>query len=193
MTFLAPVGWLCLALTLFAIPGWGVLGWLFPSWERLTFVEKTPLAIGFSLALYPLLYLYTDLLGLHLGLLYPILLVILGISLLTWQAYRRKRQENVFDAKTIRLKANRRLLPYLIDFGKEHLPELVLIAVLALAAFTRFWPVRNLEIPMWGDSYQHSLITQLLLDNGGLFQNWQPYAELQTFTATIFASGATPV
>lgn len=182
MTFLAPVGWLCLALILFAIPGWGVLSWLFPPWERQTFVEKIALAIGFSLALYPLLYLYTDLLGLHLGILYPILLVILGISLLSWQAYRRKRQENVFDAKTIRLKANRGLLPYLIVFGKEHLPELALFAVLALAAFTRFWPVRNLEIPMWGDSYQHSLITQLLLDNGGLFQNWQPYAELQTFT-----------
>jgi hypothetical protein len=31
---------------------------------------------------------------------------------------------------------------------------------------------------MWGDSYQHSMIAQLLVDNNGLFDTWFPYAEL---------------
>ncbi len=35
---------------------------------------------------------------------------------------------------------------------------------------------------MWGDSYQHSVITQLIVDHGGLFTSWQPYAELESFT-----------
>ncbi len=35
---------------------------------------------------------------------------------------------------------------------------------------------------MFGDSYQHSLIVQLFLDNGGLFQSWLPYANVETFT-----------
>jgi hypothetical protein len=37
-------------------------------------------------------------------------------------------------------------------------------------------------VPMWGDSYQHTMIAQLLVDNRGLFSSWQPYTELQTFT-----------
>jgi len=35
---------------------------------------------------------------------------------------------------------------------------------------------------MWGDSVHHTLIAQLLVDNHGLFDSWQPYAELQSLT-----------
>jgi hypothetical protein len=40
--------------------------------------------------------------------------------------------------------------------------------------------IRALELPMWGDSYHHTMIAQLIVDHGGLFDSWQPYAELQT-------------
>jgi hypothetical protein len=53
---------------------------------------------------------------------------------------------------------------------------------MALIFFTRFWVIRSLDVPMWGDSYQHTMIAQLLVDHGGLFNSWLPYAELQTFT-----------
>ena len=182
MTVLAPLGWLCLALVMFAIPGWGILAWLFPSWERLSFIEKIALAIGFSLTLYPLFYLYTNLLGIRLGWGYPFGLVVLGLGLLTWKIFQQRRRNIHLEEESKKTQTSKTLLNYGIDFGKAYLPELALFGVLVLAAFTRYWPVRNLEVPMWGDSYQHSLITQLLLDNKGLFQNWYPYAELQTFT-----------
>lgn len=35
---------------------------------------------------------------------------------------------------------------------------------------------------MWGDSYQHAMITQLMLDNGGLFSSWAPYTPYATLT-----------
>lgn len=35
---------------------------------------------------------------------------------------------------------------------------------------------------MWGDSYHHTTIAQLLVDHGGLFNSWEPYAPLETFT-----------
>ncbi len=35
---------------------------------------------------------------------------------------------------------------------------------------------------MWGDSYQHTMIAQLLSDNGGLFSSWEPYAQLDSLT-----------
>jgi len=35
---------------------------------------------------------------------------------------------------------------------------------------------------MWGDGYHHTMISQLIVDNGGLFDSWEPYAPLTTFT-----------
>jgi hypothetical protein len=46
----------------------------------------------------------------------------------------------------------------------------------------RLLVVRTLDAPMWGDSYQHTMIAQLLVDHGGLFDSWEPYAGLPTFT-----------
>jgi hypothetical protein len=46
----------------------------------------------------------------------------------------------------------------------------------------RLLVVRTLDAPMWGDSYQHTMIAQLLVDNGGLFDSWEPYAEIQSLT-----------
>jgi hypothetical protein len=60
--------------------------------------------------------------------------------------------------------------------------DVTLVILLTLIFFTRFWPIRTLDAPMWGDSYQHTMIAQLLVDNGGLFTSWHPYAELQSFT-----------
>ena len=57
-----------------------------------------------------------------------------------------------------------------------------MLAALALTVLVRCWVVRALEYPLWGDSLHHTEIVQLLLDHGGLFQNWAPYAELDTFT-----------
>jgi hypothetical protein len=35
---------------------------------------------------------------------------------------------------------------------------------------------------MWGDSYQHTMIAQLLVDHGGLFTSWAPYEPYQSLT-----------
>ena len=62
------------------------------------------------------------------------------------------------------------------------LADLTLLGILVLIAGTRFWAVRRLAAPMWGDAYQHTMIAQLLVDHGGLFNSWAPYASLQSFT-----------
>ena len=61
-------------------------------------------------------------------------------------------------------------------------PDIALLIVLALIVFTRFWVIRSLDLPMGWDSYQHTMIAQLLVDHGGLFSSWQPYTDLTTFT-----------
>jgi hypothetical protein len=60
--------------------------------------------------------------------------------------------------------------------------DIAFIGIFALIVFTRFWAIRSLEAPQWADSYQHTMMTQLLVDHGGLFNSWQPYAEMTTFT-----------
>jgi hypothetical protein len=54
--------------------------------------------------------------------------------------------------------------------------------VMSLVFGVRLLLVRALDAPMWGDSYHHTMIAQLLADHGGLFTSWEPYAPLQSFT-----------
>jgi hypothetical protein len=158
-------GLLAAGLVLCVLPGWALLTWLYPRWSALRWPERLGLAAGASLALYPLIYLYTDLVGLHLGAFYAWLPPLLAGVYLTVKAFRR------WDRK-IDLPAIRSPIP----------ADLAFLALVGLVFASRFWAVRTLLIPMWGDSYHHSLIAQLLVDHRGLFDSWAPYAEMQTFT-----------
>jgi hypothetical protein len=65
--------------------------------------------------------------------------------------------------------------------------------VLVLIVITRCVAADRLDAPLWGDSYHHTLIAQLLVDNGGLFNSWQPYAEMQSLTYHFGFHGAAAV
>ena len=60
--------------------------------------------------------------------------------------------------------------------------RVALLFLVGAIIFTRVWVIRSLDFPLWGDSYQHTMISQLIIDHRGLFQSWLPYAELSTFT-----------
>lgn len=172
-------GLLAIALLLFCLPGWGLLTWLLPGWARGSWLEKLALSTGVSLALYPLLYLYADLLGVRLGYAIPWLLALLGIGLVLGRWYLSRRGRSGSEEEVPGSPGQESLPP---QSGRDRLADWVALGLIAVITFTRFWPIRNLDFPMWGDSYQHSMIAQLLADNRGLFRSWQPYAELQTFT-----------
>jgi len=159
---------IAVSLFIFVVPGWALFTFLFPSWTRLYLGEKLGLAIGVSLAIYPILMLWTNLFKLNLGSLYAWLPPLLGSGYLFWKNIFSRRY-SLLDWKLI---FRPRVKFYDLAF--------LIIAILIFA--TRFWAIRRFDFPMWGDSYQHSLISHLISDNGGLFQSWQPYAELVTFT-----------
>ena len=159
-------GMLAVGFFLFILPGWGLFSLLWSGWGGLTWPEKLGLSAGLSLALYPLLLVWTDLIGLHLGAIYAWLPPLVGLGMLLWR--NRKR----WSALTIP-RVDMLMVPW---------ADLVFIGLIALIILTRFWAIRSLDTPMWGDSYQHTMMAQLLVDHGGLFNSWQPYAELQTFT-----------
>jgi hypothetical protein len=167
----AALGWIgLLAVTglVFVVPGWAVLVWLLPQ-RRLAWPEMLGLAAGVGLALYPLLFSWTDLVGLHLGRWYVWLPTGAGLIglILRYRTWRPRKGWSV-----LRQWARSQAL----------WPELTLVIVLALVFGVRLLVVRTLDAPLWADSYQHTTITQLMLDNGGLFDSWEPYTPYQSMT-----------
>jgi len=165
---LRSVGLIGATLLLYVVPGWALLAWFWPETE-LSWAEQLALAVGISLALYPLLLLWTDLVGLHLGALNAWIPIVGGLVALIWR-YRGWRLSQG--------------LASLRRWWKSDAvwPDVTLLVVLALIFGVRLLVVRTLEAPMWGDSYQHTVIAQLLVDNGGLFHSWEPYAPYESLT-----------
>ena len=157
-------GILTVAIFLFIMPGWGLLSLVWPAWQRLTWAVKLGLAAGFSLALYPLLLVYTDLIHLHLGPLYAWLPALIGFGIILW---RNRLKLFMFKRLDVRAFA---------------CTDLILLVILVVIFVIRMWAIRSLEAPMWGDSVQHTMIAQLLYDNGGLFTSWRPYAPYDSLT-----------
>ena len=199
------LGYLLAGAFLFVLPGWALLDGLLPGWGGLRWGERAGLAAGASLAVYPLLLLWTGLIGLHLGPLYAWLPPLAGAA---WLAGRA-----LLAGRAWRSRRGKAASPAAEPFESEPAPPaggaqpaappgsnhsyaqdrpgrvwgerwagLALALLLALLFALRFWNVRGLDLPLFGDSYQHSLMAQLILDRGGLFQDWLPYAELYSFT-----------
>lgn len=158
--------WTIVGIFLFVIPGWAVLDLLHPNWQALNFWEKFGLGSGISLVLYPLLILWTSLVGLRLGALYAWLP---GGSGIVYLLIRHRHQL---------------LKPKIRSDWQTQVnwSALALAIIVILVLGVRYWVIRSVDIPLWGDSYQHTLIAQLIADNGGLFSSWSPYADLLSFT-----------
>lgn len=168
------LGWLAMLLAaafLFVVPGWALVEVLLGPGNPLSWPEKLGLAAGTSLALYPVLLLWTDLLHLHLGPAYAWLPGSVGILVLVARRLRGLKSQTPGDRAG---SGGRSVSIRPVD--------LAFLAVLGLIFLVRFYAIRGLTIPMWGDSVQHTMIAQLIVDNGGLFRSWQPYADLTSFT-----------
>ena len=179
------IGYLILAILMFALPGWAALSWLFPPWNKIYWISKISLSIGIGIAFYPVILLWLNSLGIHSTTLNVVALPVLGLIFIIIKFTREKRHPRLkirnpqdaartgIDPQTESNKKNRL---------QQILPDISFIVILLFIIFTRFWPIRIIDAPMWGDSYQHTMIAQLLADNGGLFNSWEPYAQLKSFT-----------
>ncbi|MBN2392778.1 MAG: hypothetical protein JXR84_18755 [Anaerolineae bacterium] len=167
------LGYLFITGMLYGVPGWALLivlqryaGPVVRHWT-----EGVGVAVGLSLAVYPCLLLWTYILGLQLGPLYAWLPVLLGIAILVWH-YRP------WEWRWSKLKAVGR------DWTRVNVswPDLVFVGVVGLVGLQRFLMIAGLDLPLWMDSVQHTMIVQRMLEARGLFQSWQPYAPYQTFS-----------
>ncbi len=165
-----------IGVILFTIPGWAFMSIFWRGWKDLSRFEKLPLSIGVSLAFYTLFVLATYSLHIQLGSKYVWLPIIIGMLVLLWRNWpiikRSPSTTNLPRESAFRIVSN----------NPNLLPDVCLTIILLLIFFTRFWAVRGLEQPMWNDSLHHTEITQLILDNQGLFSTWLPYAAYKTFS-----------
>jgi len=159
--------WILIGIFLYIIPGWALLGLLWPGWGNLHWGEKLGISAGVSLAIYPIIFLWTHLIGLNLGPLYAWIPPIVGVLIIIWN--------NRKDLKHRRIYSPIPLSPFPWN-------DITLLFVIGLIFAVRFWVIRGLDAPMWGDSYQHTMIAQLLVDNNGLFNSWEPYVPYYSLT-----------
>lgn len=169
---LAWAGVLGAGLLLYILPGWAVLSLAWRGWERLGWGEKLGLAAGASLGLVALFVLYTGLAGIRLGAGYVWLPVVLSGAWLL-KGWLRRGGLRAALAAHISLQ---KILRHPGGGWLDCWPDITLVVLLALIFGARFWAIRGLDAPLWGDSVQHTLMAQLILDRGGLFDSWQPYA-----------------
>ncbi len=166
---------ICAALFLFILPGWAVLTLLGID-LRANFKEKFALSAGTSLALYPVLFLASWTLGIASGPVFawgPGGAAGIYIAARTLTAWRK------------RAPAGFRSIPQEPDAPIKRpliAPQAVWWIVLSAVFATRMIAVRGMTAPAWGDSVQHTFIVRLILDHGGLFQSWAPYAPVESLT-----------
>lgn len=153
---------------LYSLPGLLLLRLLWPREHALGGAARLLLAAGLSVALPPLLLLLCWQIGLAWA--GAATWAYLGLCTLAWAGLAlrdmRKGTSTVLRGMLARADA----------------PALALLGIAAATLLVRLYAVRELRVGLLGDSYQHTLMAQLLVDHGGLFQSWQPYAPLSTFT-----------
>jgi hypothetical protein len=169
------LGLLAVAGLLYVVPGWALLV-LFQSRHDYIplrhWAETLGVVAGLSLAVYPLLLLWTNVVGLQMGPMYAWLPVSVGLMVLLWR-YRpwQLRWERILA------------LPNRWLYSTHFWPDVALVVIIALAATGRLLAVRGLDMPLWADSIQHTTIVKRILESGGLFQSWEPYTPYRSFSA----------
>jgi Mn2+/Fe2+ NRAMP family transporter len=145
-----------LLLTLTAmllLPGWAVLA-VSDEWRRWKGLQRWIVAVGISIAFYPVLFygLRAVLPFLTLGPYKMGALLLACAAVVAW-----------------RMRGHWREL-----FAFERL-EWVALAIFGMTLFTRFWIIRDHPYPAWSDSLQHALVTQLTAFQGQLPTTMEPY------------------
>lgn len=132
--------------------------------ESLTFSERWSLAVGMSCALPPLLLLLSELLGIRWNSWLCWGYLAIALIIIVWPLH----QPATWRSRIAEWQLSRH--------------DVVLLLMFGMALMVQSYNARDLVVGSFGDSYHHTMIAQLLVDNGGLFASWQPYAPLTTFT-----------
>src|SRR5262245_35857058 len=156
------------AAALCVVPGLALLRLLWPD-AALAWPERLAVAWGVGAALPPLLLSLAHVAGLPWGRWATSAYLLLALALLILLAARRAAPASGQRGRA----AVERVTP-------RH--GFLFLGLLLLALLARLYTSRDLLAGANVDNHHHTLIVQLLVDHGGLFTSWEPYAPLATFT-----------
>jgi len=128
------------------LPGWALLA-ISDLWKRWQGLQRWIVAVGFSIAFYPVLF-YTAravVPFLTLGPYKMTTLLVVCLGIIIWRM--RSSWRDQFDWDTL---------------------EWIALLVFGMTLFTRFWVIRDHPYPAWSDSLHHTLLTQITAVRGQL-------------------------
>ena len=156
------LGALGVAALLLALPGLALLHWA-PPHRPMNAMLCAAWLMALGLAFWPLLLLWTTTVGLPMTAnMARGVLVALGIMAVAGYLHKRRSGRHL------------RLAPL-------GWPEMTLIAILALALIVRLVQARNQIVPVWVDSVHHTLVTQLIAEQGLVPRTGEPYISIAGF------------
>ena len=138
---------------MFTLPGWALLT-LNDSWRQWKGLQRWIVAVGISIACYPVLFygMRSTLPFLTVGP-YKMGALLLACAAVTgWRMRGHWKEQFAFDRF-----------------------EWIAIAIFGMTLFTRFWIIRDQPYPAWSDSLHHVLLTQLTIAQGRLPTSLEPY------------------
>ena len=153
MLTLAGLRLIIVLIAMLTLPGWALLT-LNGSWRQWRGLQRWIVAVGISIACYPVLFY-----GIRWTL--PFLTLgpyKMGALLLACAAVVGRRMRGHWREQ--------------FRFGWL---EWAAIGVFGLTLFTRFWIIRGQPYPAWSDSLHHALLTQLTIAQGRLPTSLEPY------------------
>ena len=157
-------GWLIVPLcALFWLPGYILYDLVFPK-SDVSLPEHLAIVTGLSLALVPLTLLLGTAVGISLDGTRVRVATALFSALGLWRLARSDCLSRWAPPSTDR--------PLVIAFA----------VVFATSLAVRFLQVRNLVVPLWVDSVHHGLISQLIVDRGGVPNSYEPFLPGGDFT-----------
>ncbi len=159
-------------VAMLTIPGWTLLT-LNQSWRYWQGLQRWIVAVGLSIAFYPILYYAACLLPTSLSLDLPSIitaLLVIGALTILWRLHSHWKTSLAFD----------RL-------------EWTAIIVFGMTMLCRLWIIGLQPYPAWSDSLHHTLLTQLTAEAGRLPGSLEPYfpISLEQYHLGLYAISGT--
>ena len=180
---LAGQAWLLIPLLLTVwLPGWLLLEFsgLGTHLER---GERWALAVGLSLAVIPIVLLWTSLIGLRWNGLTAWLAMGVLLAAAAWWLYQHafKRKPPALPAEeTGEASSPGESQPASRKATPQAWIPMALLAILGVSFFLRLAMTRDLAAPPWVDSVHHGVITRLILEEGRYPESYAPYIDIET-------------
>lgn len=155
-------------LLLLLLPGMALLRVLAPGWDGDP-IDSVGLSVGLSLAGLPLLLAWMTWLGGYWTPARVVALLVLSTGVAGGAWWLRSRGAARPSGSPIRARSS------------DLLTALLLMLVLAAALWLRLDHVRDVLMPAWSDSYQHVMVSKLIMDGGRVPDNYGPLIGLASF------------